>query len=86
MKRICKHFSAALVFALFFLASCHKNPVEPTLKIPDKSITVQEAQDYYSLTPANANNAAREQADPIEFKNLERTAKWEKAIKKVVGG
>lgn len=86
MKLICKQFSAALIFALFFLVSCNKNPVEPTLQIPDKSITVQEAQDYYSLTSANANNAAREQADPIEFKNLERGAKWEKAIKKVVGG
>lgn len=84
MKRICKHFSAALIFALFFLASCHKNPVEPTLSIPDKSITVQEAQDYYAQTPVHS--ATREQGEPIDYKGIERTPNWTRAINKVIGG
>ena len=86
-KCILNQFSAALIFALFFLVSCHKNSVEPTLKIPDKSITVQEAQAYYARTSLNTKNrAAREQADPIEFKTLDRSPKWDRAINKAVGG
>ncbi|AEI49952.1 hypothetical protein [Runella slithyformis] len=84
MKRIGNQFSAALIFALFFLVSCHKDILEPTLQIEDKSITIQEAQDYYAQT--SVHSAAREQGEPIDYKGIERTPNWTRAINKVVGG
>lgn len=82
MKKFC--LTSVFAFALVFVLSCNKSLVEPTLQTQDQSITVQEAQAYYSSN--NASSAARQQADPIEFKNVERTPKWDKAIQKVAGG
>ena len=79
--------STSILFALFLLVSCKKDIEEPILQERDKSITIEEAQRYYSRTPINKkSSAAREQGESMDFKEIERLPKWDRAIRKEVGG
>jgi hypothetical protein len=86
MKFIYRHSATVLLPLLLILGACSKNLVETVSLKSDKSITVQEAKNYYVSTSENKNKNIRIGESPLEFSNIERTIKWEKSISKVING
>jgi hypothetical protein len=71
---------------LFFLGSCSKNLIETLPPTSSKSITIQEAKDYYITSSGGLNKGTRSAENPLEFSSIDRSIKWENSVNKIING